>query len=149
MPSGEPFVFSAIQRNRLARFAAEQSVDIHCHILPGVDDGPATLDDSLAVCRALARDGITHAIATPHQLGRFEGRNLAADTRQRVAGLQAILDARKIPLKLAAGGEVRIDHRIADLLNADRISTLADNSKYLLLELPSGVAIDAESVLSH
>ena len=45
-------------------------VDVHCHILPGVDDGPATLEDSLALCRALLRDGVTTAIATPRQLGR-------------------------------------------------------------------------------
>jgi protein-tyrosine phosphatase len=44
---------------------------------------------------------------------------------------------------------VRVDHRIAKLLAEDRISTLADHGKYLLLELPTSVAIDAESVLSH
>jgi protein-tyrosine phosphatase len=41
-------------------------LDLHCHILPGVDDGPATLDESLAVARLMADDGITHVVATPH-----------------------------------------------------------------------------------
>ena len=58
------------QRRRLERFGAAESVDIHCHILPGVDDGPATEDDAVALCRALAADGITTVCATPHQLGR-------------------------------------------------------------------------------
>src|SRR5262245_44755354 len=109
----QPSELSAIQRARLTKYSAEQSVDVHCHVLPGVDDGPATIDDSLAVCRALVRDGITTVIVTPHQLGRFEGRNLASDIRKRVGELQAILDLRRIPLRLVAGGEVRIDHRIA------------------------------------
>src|SRR5262249_56088443 len=38
----------------------------HCHILPGVDDGPATVDEALAVARFAVADGITHVVATPH-----------------------------------------------------------------------------------
>ena len=41
-------------------------LDLHCHILPGVDDGPATLDEALAVARFAVADGITHVVATPH-----------------------------------------------------------------------------------
>src|SRR5437868_4866892 len=70
------------QRARLERFDVAESVDIHCHILPGVDDGPATLEDSLLLARALVRDGITMAIATPHQLGRYDGRNLPGEIRR-------------------------------------------------------------------
>jgi protein-tyrosine phosphatase len=141
--------FSSYQRARLAQFGAVQSVDVHCHILPGVDDGPATLDETLALCRALVRDGITAVIATPHQLGRFEGRNLAADVRTRVDQLQAVLHQRRIPLQLSPGAEVRVDERIPSLLRADQILTLADKRKCLLLELPTSVAIDPEILLPH
>ena len=41
-------------------------LDLHCHILPGVDDGVASLDESLAMARFYVQDGITHAVATPH-----------------------------------------------------------------------------------
>jgi len=132
----------AIQQTRLKRFSVEESVDVHCHILPGVDDGPANLDETLTLCRALMRDGITTVIATPHQLGRFEGRNLPAQVRAAVAELQPILDAKKIPIRVIPGGEVRIDQRIAKFLADDRIMTLADTQKLLLLELPTGVPID-------
>jgi protein-tyrosine phosphatase len=132
----------AIQRSRLARFGVSQCVDVHCHVLPGIDDGPKNLDESLTLCRSLMRDGITTVIATPHQLGRYDGHNSAAQVRQRVAELQGILDEKKIPLTILSGGEVRIDERIGKLLHEDHILTLGDGKKYLLLELPSSVAID-------
>ena len=137
----------AIQKARLARFGVTQCVDVHCHILPGIDDGPDDLDASLALCRALVRDGITTAIATPHQLGRYDGQNLAADVRKAVSALQKILEAKKIPLRILSGAEVRIDERIPELLHEDRVLTLADGKKFLLLELPSTVAIDPEAVM--
>ena len=46
-------------------------VDIHCHCLPGIDDGPATMLESLSLCRMLCADGIAIVVATPHQLGYF------------------------------------------------------------------------------
>jgi protein-tyrosine phosphatase len=137
-----PTPLHAIQQSRLARFGVSQCVDVHCHVLPRIDDGPKNLDESLTLCRSLMRDGITTVIATPHQLGRYDGHNSAAQVRQRVADLQGILDAKKVPLKILSGGEVRIDERIAKFLDEDQILTLADGKKYLLLELPSSVAID-------
>src|SRR5438105_8801611 len=99
----------AIQRSRLARFGVSQCVDIHCHILPGIDDGPKDLDETLTLARSLMRDGITTVIATPHQLGRYDGQNIATDIRARVAELQTILDEKRIPLRIIAGAEVRVD----------------------------------------
>src|SRR6478736_2927810 len=94
---GSPIELSSHQRARLAKFDATECVDVHCHILPGVDDGPELLDDSLALCRALVRDGITTAIATPHQLGRYEGQNAPADVRRHVTEVQNTLDRHRIP----------------------------------------------------
>jgi protein-tyrosine phosphatase len=132
----------ALQQSRLERFGVSQCVDVHCHILPGIDDGPKDLDESLALARSLMRDGITTVIATPHQLGRYDGHNQSQDIRQRVAAFQTILDEKKIPLHVISGGEVRVDERITKLLAEDRILTLADAKKHLLLELPSSVPID-------
>ena len=91
---------------------------------------------------SLMRDGITTVIATPHQLGRYDGKNLAADIRSRVEALQKALEAKRIPLRVVAGAEVRVDERIVRFLAEDRILTLVDAGKYLLLELPTTVSID-------
>src|SRR5205814_2128665 len=147
MSVGGEVALSAFQKALLERFNAAQCVDTHCHILPGIDDGPETLNDTLALCRVLVRDGITTVIATPHQLGRFEGKNTPADVRAAVAQLQAILEQRRMPLRVVAGAEVRVDPRIPQFLDEDRILTLADGKKYLLLELPTAVAIAPDALL--
>ena len=49
--------------------------DIHCHCLPGLDDGPATMAQALDLCRMLVEDRVATVIATPHVLGRYENRN--------------------------------------------------------------------------
>ena len=70
--------------NYSQRYMKQQYVDIHCHCLPAVDDGPATMSEAIALCLALVDDMITTVIATPHQLGRFDGCNEAAQTREAV-----------------------------------------------------------------
>src|ERR1041385_6611032 len=60
------------QRSRLEAFRATTAVDLHCHCLPGLDDGPVGMEDSIALCRALVADGTTVAVATPHQLGKYD-----------------------------------------------------------------------------
>lgn len=142
-------VLSSQQQARFDRFGVAESVDMHCHIVPGVDDGPAGMEDAVALARALVRDGISTVIATPHQLGRWEGQNPAANVRAAIGMLQQTLETQKIPLKLLPGAEVRLDAMIPRLLERDIILTLADARRYLLLELPSQVPMDAETVLKH
>lgn len=122
-------------------------VDIHCHCLPAVDDGPATLSESLSLCRALAEDCATDVIATPHQLGRFSECNQASHIREQVAQLNEQLEANGIGLNVVPGADVRIDERICRLIEADKVLTLADGGRYILLELPHGVFIDIEPLL--
>ena len=87
---------SSAQRACLRRFRRAQCVDVHCHCLPGLDDGPATLDEALALCRALVDDGVTTALATPHQLGCYDGLVDPATIRQAVDDLNANLADRGI-----------------------------------------------------
>ncbi len=138
---------TAQQQALLTRFAVDQVVDCHCHVLPGVDDGPATMTEAIELCRLLTHDGITDVIATPHQLGRWDGTNLSDSIRRSVADLQASLDGHRIPLRVHAGGEVRLDERIPELLKEDRILTLADMRRYLLLEMSSQVQIAPDMVM--
>ncbi len=117
-------------------------IDIHCHCLPGVDDGPATLSESLELCRQLVDSGVAAVIATPHQLGRYEGRNSATQIRSAVANLQIELDRASIPLRVHPGGEVRIDPGVATLLQRDRVLSLGDTKTSLLLELPLEIDVN-------
>ena len=125
----------------------DRYVDIHCHCLPAIDDGPESLHESLVLCRALLEDGITDVIATPHQLGRFNDSNEAAYIREQVALVNEALKSNDIHLRLAPGGDVRVDERICRLIETDKILTLADQGKYILLELPHEIYIDIEPLL--
>jgi protein-tyrosine phosphatase len=138
---------SPAQARRLKQFGAAESVEMHCHCLPGLDDGPASLDESLSLCRAMVDDGITVAIATPHQMGRYDRTNTPSQVRSAVDSLNAALQTEKIPLRVEPGADVRVDERTMGLLAADRILTLADRGSHLLLELPHETLIDLRELL--
>ena len=135
------------QLDRLARFDTDQSVDVHCHCLPGIDDGPRTVSEALELCRALVGDGITTVIATPHQLGAYELRNHGGRVRRAVAELQALLEAEAVPLVVLPGAEVRIDERIPWLLDAGEVLTVGDAGSHMLLELPQNHWIDPSPLI--
>jgi protein-tyrosine phosphatase len=129
------------QSTKANRHGPELAVDIHCHCLPGVDDGPATRPESMELCRALVDDGIGTVIASPHQLGRYDGRNSGPAVREAAEALGAALAGRNIPLLVLPGAEVRMDERIPRLIRSGEVLTLADQT-FLLLELPPDNYID-------
>ncbi len=133
----------------LRRPAGLRLVDIHCHCLAGLDDGPRNMTESLMLCRVLVAEGITTVVATPHQLGCFEGRNEAATIRRAVTILNGELQKKSLPLRVWPGGDVRVDERIPALLQADRILTLADGGRFLLLELPHDTILDLRPLLQE
>jgi protein-tyrosine phosphatase len=147
-PSAPPSLAES-QRLRLKQFGVSCAADIHCHCLPGVDDGPAMVEDSLALCRSLVNDGITTVVATPHQLGSYIGRNLANAVRAAVAELNQRLAGQQVPLTIKPGGDVRVDEQIGQLLERDQILTLADGGRYLLLELPHETFMDPLPLLKQ
>ena len=122
-------------------------VDIHCHCLPGLDDGPRHMSESLELCKGLVDDGITVVIATPHQLGQFDGCNEPAKVRQSVSELNKELENNNISLTVMPGGDVRVDERLTNLIETDKVQTLADGGKYILLELPTRIFIDIEPLI--
>jgi protein-tyrosine phosphatase len=132
------------KRHRWEKFS-----DIHCHCLPGLDDGPATISESLELCRMLVEDGIATVTATPHQLGRFDDSNEAQKVREAVHNLNKVVKNNGIPLKIVPGGEIRVDERICEFLEDDKIMTLADNGRHILLELPCQVSVDITSLLTE
>ena len=137
------------QRQRLGVYQAQRCVDTHCHCLPGIDDGPSSLEESLALCRALVQQGITHVIATPHQLGRYEGAVSAPVIRSAVETLNESLLTERIPLTILPGAEIRVDERVASLLQEDELMTLADRRRHVLLELPFDLYLDLSPLLAQ
>lgn len=133
--------------NRRVSEHTDEYIDIHCHCLPGIDDGPADKCDALVLCRSLVNDGVTTVIATPHQLGQYGGCNEASEIRKAVQSLNEELERNHIPLTVMPGGDVRLDERICQFLKDDKILTLADGGKYILLELPSEILIDIEPLI--
>ena len=108
-------------------------IDTHLHILPGVDDGPDTVEESLALARVLVKEGVHSAIATPHYNDEFQHRS-AREIAERVAQLQQALQQHNIPLHVFAGHEVLIKPGLVDDVQRGNIATL-NGGRYLLLEL--------------
>ena len=112
-------------------------IDIHCHILPGVDDGSADMKESLNMARKAVEAGITHIYATPHHLNE-KYVNVKSSIIDRAMRLNESLQQNNIPLTIHLGQEVRVHRDIFNSLKKKEILTLDDNGTYLLLELPSG-----------
>ena len=107
-------------------------IDIHCHLLPGIDDGAQTLPSSLEMARIAVADGITTTFCTPHIYpGLYE--NHGPDIRRRVDDLQEILRDAGIALELSFGADTHLVPEVREGLRTGRIPTLG-GSRYLLLE---------------
>lgn len=118
-------------------------IDLHCHILPGLDDGPRSFDEALAMARMAEADGVQVIVATPHC-------NLDSDCpdpdliRDRTGHLNDLLAREGLQLRVVPGGEVRATPDLVDAFEAGRVLTLGDRGRYILIELPpSGYPIFA------
>lgn len=125
-------------------------IDLHCHYLPGIDDGSQSMADSLDLARASVADGITHAAMTPHiHPGRYENNrsSVIASTNQ----FRAALAGAGIPLQIFPAGEVRLSVEIIDLLEQDELPFLGtlNGFRILLLEFPYGQIPVGSEKLAH
>lgn len=110
-------------------------IDIHTHILAGVDDGPRDVSGSLTLARAYERAGITRVFATPHFL---PGTAWSADKEtvlQLICELQAVLDAEQIHLHIVPGMEIGYHKKIVEGVLSGQLLSLG-NSDYFLIEPP-------------
>ena len=111
-------------------------IDLHCHLLPGVDDGARTLEDSLALAQQAVAEGISHILVTPHHKnGKYL--NPKEAVMEATAALQAELDSRGIGLTLFPGQELRINGEILEDIEKGDILFIDDESQYLLIEFPT------------
>lgn len=113
-------------------------IDLHCHLLPSLDDGASDLAVSLEMARAMVADGVAIAACTSHILPGLYN-NSGLQIRKATAALQEALNQHGIPLQLTTGAD---NHIVADFvaqLRAGQLLTLA-NSRYVLVEPPHHVA---------
>ncbi len=107
-------------------------IDMHCHILPGVDDGAPTMDVAVEMARMAHADGIHTIVATPHY-----NRHWKVERRVVLAGvsqLQRTLQKERIPVNILPGNEVRIEKPAWFETEEEPYCTLADGGKFVLLE---------------
>lgn len=124
-------------------------IDLHTHLLPGIDDGPKTLEESLQMCRLAAESGTTKAICTPHiHPGRWE--NSARSIEQKCDKLRQALQENNIPLELGYAGEVRLSEHIFGLVKENQIPFYSevDGYKIMLLEFPHGHIVPGSEKLT-
>ncbi len=112
-------------------------IDIHCHLLPGIDDGPDTLEQALELARIAVANGITHSVLTPHiHPGRWE--NSRDVISQACQAFRQALAEQDIPLQLGYAAEVRLSPEVLELVETEQIPFHGEvaGEKIMLLELP-------------
>ncbi|SFF23850.1 protein-tyrosine phosphatase [Paenibacillus catalpae] len=110
-------------------------IDIHTHILPGIDDGAADWDYSIKLARAAAAEGITGIVATPHHYdGKYS--NDANTVRELTTELNNKLTELDIPLKIQTGQEIRVHSEFLSNWQSGKLLPMGDSS-YVLIEMPS------------
>lgn len=113
-------------------------IDLHCHMLPGIDDGAPDMETALAMARMAAADGITTVACTPHIYpGLYE--NTAAGIRRAVEAFRERLGEAGIPLELTYGADTHVAPDVPARLRSGDIPSL-HGSRYFLLEPPHHVA---------
>jgi protein-tyrosine phosphatase len=119
---------------RISRTLPSELIDLHTHVLAGLDDGARTLEESVEIARAAAHDGITALAATPHV--RTDYPTSAAEMEHGVAALRAELAAQDLSVDVLPGGEIALDY--LPQVSADELARfgLAGNPAYLLIEFP-------------
>jgi len=110
-------------------------IDLHCHILPGIDDGPKTLNESLEMARIFEKAGYTHVVATPHTVPGTAWMPKPEEIRNQLSELNQAIKKAGIKLKVLPGMEIALDPNISDLLDHGLVQPLAGTS-YVLVEPP-------------
>lgn len=110
-------------------------IDIHCHLLPAVDDGPGSVEQAVEMAKRAVSEGVTAIVVTPHAFHpQFDTSQL--DVQNAVDHFQQVLRQEGVALDLYAGQEIRIFGELVDALERGEALSLA-GSRYVLVEFPS------------
>ncbi|MBQ8985585.1 hypothetical protein IJ076_03545 [Candidatus Saccharibacteria bacterium] len=110
-------------------------IDLHSHILPGIDDGSPDFDTSLAIVMEMARGGVTDVFATSHYVDETIYTSPRSENLKLLKELSKRLSDMGVDVNVHIGNEIYVTPNILELLKNHEVSTLGD-SKYLLMELP-------------
>lgn len=112
-------------------------IDIHSHILPGLDDGAKDMETAIEMARIAVKDGIKKMITTPHLFrGGISCDDLDHVSRQRMA-FQEALEENNIDLEVFPGAEVHVSHNLIDEIKSQRDCLVLNHSAYMFVEFPS------------
>ncbi len=109
-------------------------IDLHCHILPELDDGIRTLEESIEACRIAKKDGIDGLVATPHMKEGFYNVS-PAEAKQSLSILKAAIKQQGIDIEIFLGAEVHITDNLPEKVKNGSVLSINDTKKYILLEL--------------
>lgn len=111
-------------------------IDLHCHILPAIDDGPPEIEGSLKMVRTAADDGVTHIVATPHFL--YEEKQKAEEIGPSLKVLAGKVNKSGIPVTLLSGADIRLSYALLEGIKKKDVPTI-NKSRYFLIELPEPI----------
>jgi len=124
-------------------------IDLHSHLLPAIDDGVDTFEESLAILKELRKHGIDEIFLTPHYISDTIYDSPRSDNLKLLSELKNATVEERIDIELHIGNEVYVSPDVSRLLQRKVLSTLGD-SKYLLIELPmSGVFDGYEDIFQN
>src|SRR5262245_1300189 len=108
-------------------------IDVHSHVLPGIDDGTMDIEEAVAFCRLARERGTEILVATPHHKpGSYT--NPRASILESIERLQGRLDAAGVALRLAPGCEISVDTGLPDRIRGGELLTYGDAMRFILLE---------------
>jgi len=110
-------------------------IDLHCHILPGVDDGPSLVEDSLRMAECAVADGIHTLVATPHTFNGTYHTSLS-HILTHIAYLKNKITENQIPINICPGAEVRIHQDMDRSVKEGKTASINDAGHYILVEFP-------------
>lgn len=127
-------------------------IDLHCHILPAMDDGAEDMDEAVALCRSAVENGISAVAATPHFCDYYDMEGFVALRERRAEELRAAAAGLNLELKIETGAELFLCDDIFDVGNLTPLSL--SGSRYMLCEYslapfdPHYASVCAEYILS-
>lgn len=110
-------------------------IDLHCHLLPGVDDGAVNMEASLRMANEAVKDGVKYALLTPHHMNGVYV-NHKESVIKKTYTFQKAINQHRIPLKVFPGQEVRINGDLLSAIDNDDILYADESRHYLMLEFP-------------